>query len=223
MWHTSMHSGCVTCMDLRLPAKPLSSHLPYSSLFLPDPAIISMEAMKKLFVDFLKAPTQENFLRLREAILADEQFDPYTDAIGGVPQLVEAGEFEEALERMKNALFPHLVLSPGAHLNIAFILHKLDREKDAAFEHHISQMLQKAIEETGDGTEARPFLITRISDEYDYLFAHELEGTSQALAKSQDSDREYDVITEKGGKQIWFDVTDIRKVLARRMKSGEAE
>jgi hypothetical protein len=177
-----------------------------------------MEALKKLFVEFLQGPTQENFLAVRSAVLADEQFDPYTDTISGVPKMLEAGEFEQALELMKNALFPHLVLSPGAHLNIAFILHKLGREKDAAFEHHISQMLQQAIEETGDGSEERPFLVTRTSDEYDYLFAHELEAKTQALAQSPDGNHEYDVLTTKDGRQIWFDVTDIRKVLARRMK-----
>lgn len=179
-----------------------------------------MEALKKLFVEFLQAPTQETFLNVRHAVLADEQFDPYTDAIDGVPKMMEAGELEQALEVMKNALFPHIVLSPGAHLNIAFILHKLGREKDAAFEHHISQLLQKAIEETGDGTEGRPYLVTRTSDEYDYLFAHELEAKTQALAKSPDGAREYDVLTTTTGQQIWFDVTDIRKVLARRMEHG---
>ncbi|QIF02155.1 DUF4919 domain-containing protein [Roseimicrobium sp. ORNL1] len=182
-----------------------------------------MEALKKLFVEFLQAPTQENFLKVRNAVLATEEFDPYTDAIDGVPKMMEAGELEQALEVMKHALFPNLVLSPGAHLNIAFLLHKLGREKDAAFEHHISQLLQEAIEETGDGTEARPYLVTRTSDEYDYLFAHDLEAKGQALAKSPDGTREHDVLTTKDGGQIWFDVTDIRKVLARRMESdGEA-
>ncbi|RBP35535.1 uncharacterized protein DUF4919 [Roseimicrobium gellanilyticum] len=182
-----------------------------------------MEDLKKLFVEFLQAPTQENFLNVRNAVLADAQFDPYTDAIDGVPKMMEAGELEQALEVMKHALFPHLVLSPGAHLNIAFVLHKLGREKDAAFEHHISQMLQKAIEETGDGTEARPYLVTRTSDEYDYLFAHELEAKTQALAKSPDGKHEYDVLTTTTGQQIWFDVTDISRVLARRMeRAGEA-
>jgi hypothetical protein len=182
-----------------------------------------MEALKKLFVKFLQGPTQENFLEVRDAVLADEQFDPYTDAIDGVPKMMEAGDLEEALEVMKNALFPHLVLSPGAHLNIAFLLHKLGREKDAAFEHHISQMLQRAIEATGDGTEAQPYLVTRTSDEYDHLFAHELEAKTQALAKSPDGKHEYDVLTTTTGQQIWFDVTDIRKVLAKRMgRGGEA-
>ena len=177
--------------------------------------------MKKLFVDFLQAPTLENFLRVRESVLADAEFDPYTNAVDGVPKMMEAGEFEQALEQLKHALFPHMVMSPSAHLNIAFILHKLGREKDAAFEHHISEMLLKAIELTGDGTEERPFLVTRTSDEYDYLFAHELEAKLQAMAKS--GDRECDVITVADGQQLWFDVTDIRKVLARRMEQDGGE
>lgn len=172
--------------------------------------------LKKQFVDFLKTPTQENFLQLRRSVLADEQFDPYSDAIAGVPRLMEAGEFEQALEMMKSALFPRLLLSPGAHLNIAFILHKLGREKDAAFEHHVSQMLQRAIEGTGDGSESRPYLVTRTSDEYDYFFAHELEVESQALVKSDDGSRAFDVLTSKDGRRIWFDISDIVQVLGKR-------
>jgi hypothetical protein len=177
-----------------------------------------MEALKKLFVDFLQNSSQENFLKMRSGMLADTQFDPYTDVADEIPSLMEAGEFEQALETMKNALFPQLLLSPGAHLNIAFILHKLGREKDASFEHYVSELLQKAIEESGDGTEASPYLVTRTSDEYDYFFAHDLEVESQALIKSPDETRSYDLLTAKNGHQVWFDVTDIMQILSRKMR-----
>lgn len=59
---------------------------------------------------------------------------------------------------------------------------------------------------TGDGSEGRPYLVTYISDEKEFLFYINEDFKSQMLLEI--NDRQVDCITTKSGKAIYFDVTD---------------
>jgi hypothetical protein len=63
-----------------------------------------------------------------------------------------------------------------------------------------------AIMKTGDGTRQHPYLVARISDEYDVLFALGKERGTQKLCSEKD--RFLDVQICLDGTQVCFDVTD---------------
>jgi hypothetical protein len=59
---------------------------------------------------------------------------------------------------------------------------------------------------TGDGIQEHPYVVTRISDEYDILLALEKEMESQALCEI--NNLHCDVMTLADGEEIVFDITD---------------
>lgn len=170
--------------------------------------------MKKLFFDYIAAPDLEGFLKLREAVLSHDEFDPYSSELDEVDNLVAREEFERVVEVISSNLIPNHFLSPGAHLKLGFSHHKLGNRDRADAVKMISSALLHGIELTGDGSKEAPFLVTRTSDEYDYLFAHQLPLEGQSLQEK--GDRNFDVMTVTGHQPIWFDVTDIYAILGKR-------
>jgi len=168
------------------------------------------------FIHFLKEPTRVGFLELRSQQLADPDFDPYSQELDDLPELMEGEQYEEAIELIREHIRPNHILSPGAHMRLGFALHRMEDEDQAQVEIMIASALAKGIGMTGDGSEESPLLVTRCSDEYDYLLSLQLTCTGQRLVVSDD-DRELDVLSTEEGEEIHFDVTDIRRRLKRRM------
>ena len=79
----------------------------------------------------------------------------------------------------------------------------------------ISERLMDGIELTGDGSKERPFLVTRISDEFDNIRIHKLNMASQILIDIDD--RECDVIETRENTTVWFDITEIKKILDNKL------
>jgi hypothetical protein len=78
-------------------------------------------------------------------------------------------------------------------------------EKAARMDGYIGVACCKGIVATGDGTKRRPYLVTRISDEYDVVRYLGKQPARQALTGI--GDRHFDVITCTDGSEIWFDIT----------------
>jgi hypothetical protein len=68
---------------------------------------------------------------------------------------------------------------------------------------------------TGDGTADHPYLVVRVSDEYDILRHLKKRSTSQGLRRKDD--KSCDVMTCADGSQIWFDVSAPFNRLMRRL------
>ena len=177
--------------------------------------------MREQFIQFLQQPSPASFLKVREALFEQEDFDPYCSALDEVEAMMSEGKWQMIVDTITRNLFPNHILSPGAHLNLGFSLHKLGKEKEAEAEQMISSLLFDCIKSTGDGTEERPYLVTSTSDEYDILMMDQLGFQGQALVER--NGREYDVMTLEGGGQLWFDITEIRQILARRFGYSEEE
>ena len=133
--------------------------------------------------------------------------------------MMEEGKFEQVVETIAENLFPNHILSPGAHFRMGFAHHKLGRSKEAEMEHMIYFSLLRGIELTGDGSEGKPFLVSRTSDEHDWVFANELTFESQALMSKDD--KTYDQITVAERDPIWFDITEIYAIMQRQFGGGE--
>jgi hypothetical protein len=165
---------------------------------------------------FIENPVLEEFLKLRAGILVHPDFDPDADDLASVDELVAAGEFGAVIEKTRAAIWPNFLLSPGAHVQLGFALQKEGREREANVERAIAALLMRGIELTGDGSESAPFLVSRTSDEYDYLFAQQLEFASYTEVESEGRELDCILVRDKG--PLFFDVTDICRI--RRARSS---
>ncbi|PTT41268.1 hypothetical protein DBR28_04440 [Chryseobacterium sp. HMWF028] len=159
-----------------------------------------MKMYEKVF-EFLTDPTKETFLKCRELVINDPEYDPYSEDIENIQDLLNEGKFEEVI-RYVNV---NILLSPRAHIYKYFAYKELGDEKGRSIEMTIAQLIFECLEKTGNGTKDSPYIITRISDERD-LVRHHLnkQDVSQNLIK--DGDKIMDALTLDDGTQLYFDI-----------------
>ncbi|MGF1526582.1 MAG: hypothetical protein ACFCBW_07310 [Candidatus Competibacterales bacterium] len=167
--------------------------------------------MEETFIAYLQTPTLDNFLALRRTVMATPGFNPHSRALDGIPALLEANAFERAVQVTLDGLWPDYFLSPGAHLNLGFAYHQLGQQREAHMERMIYDLLLRGIEHTGDGSAAKPLLVSRLSDEYDYLGSRRLTFTGQRLVEIEG--HPFDVLSVAEGEDIWFDIADLQGFL----------
>ncbi len=160
-----------------------------------------METYEKLF-EFLSDPTKETFLKCRDLVINNPEYDPYSEDTGNVQKLLNEGKFEEVIKYVN----VNILLSPSAHIFKFFAYKELGDEKAMNIEMTIAQIIFECIEKTGDGTRESPYIVTRISDERDLIRYHlKKEDTMQRLIKEED--RILDVLTLTDRSDIYFDIT----------------
>ncbi len=159
-----------------------------------------MKTYEKVF-EFLTDPTKETFLKCRELVINNPEYDPYSEDIEKIQDLLNEEKFEEVIQYVN----VNILLSPRAHICKYFAYKELGDEKGRSIEMTIAQLIFECLEKTGDGTKDSPYIITRISDERD-LIRHHLnkQDISQSLVK--DEDRVMDVLTLDDGTQLYFDI-----------------
>jgi len=172
--------------------------------------------MQKVLLIYLKNPTLANFLALRSAHLAQEGLNPYSGKLIPVGKHLADGKYREAADLISKHLLPDYVMSAGAHLELAVAQKGLGFPDKAEFERFLAQQLVLGIEMTGEGAEARPFLVTRTSDEYDLLIYRKQTPSLQSLVER--GGRRFDRIETQSGEVFWFDITEIHALMqhARR-------
>lgn len=175
--------------------------------------------MDQQFVHFLKHPDLENFLALRNALLAHPGYDPYSTELRGVDSLLQEDQPAEAEALLRSAMTPNHLISPGAHLRLSLAYQRLDRREEAQRERAIGMRCLEGILSTGDGTLAYPYLVTRTSDEYDVLLSQGQRFQSQALLR--EGARLVDRITAESGRDYHFDVTEIFQIAKGRLSPAE--
>ena len=169
--------------------------------------------MQKVLLAYLKSPALANFLALRSAYLAQEGLNPYSGKLIPVGEHLAAGEYWEASTLISKHLIPDYLMSAGAHLELAIAQRGLGFPEKADFERFLAQQLVLGIEMTGEGVEARPFLVTRTSDEYDLLIYRKQTPSMQSLVES--GGRRLDRIETESGEVFWFDITEIHALMQR--------
>jgi uncharacterized protein DUF4919 len=160
--------------------------------------------MRDAFIQLIEAPTQENYLRIREMVLAHESYQPYSEDLSDIGDLVEKGEFQKAQDELAAAM-PNLLLSPRAHIFLSIIAREAGSEDAAKMEGHVACACAEGIMATGDGSEEMPYVVVRTSDEYDLIEYLDAEMTGQRLTHKDD--QHFDVLTTKDGRELWFDIT----------------
>jgi hypothetical protein len=74
---------------------------------------------------------------------------------------------------------------------------------------------------TGNGSPDSPYLVTRISDEYDLL--RRLNKVCRQQGLREKDGRRFDVLQCPDGSEVWFDVTEMFDSLKRKMQKATGE
>lgn len=174
--------------------------------------------MKELLVAFLRKPSLETYRAIRDAVAGDESYDPYSRDLDGLDPLLQQEKHAEVLEAVARGM-PNLLLSPRAHLLAGMAHRGMNQGEKADFEFAMAGMCLEGIRMTGDGSPEKPYLVLRISDEYDMLAADGKELQMQALT-GRDG-RSMDMLTLTDGTVLHFDITGCMAALNRKL--GERE
>jgi len=156
------------------------------------------------FAAFLQTPSRETFLRVREAVITHEAYQPYGDDLNAMGAQVESGAYAQVLETFnRNAM--NLLLSPSAHMYASMAYAKTGREREAEMEKFIFGRVVEGILSTGDGSQERPYVVTRVSDEYDLAAWLGKAVQSQSLVTAEG--RTLDLLSLADG-ELAFDISD---------------
>jgi tetratricopeptide (TPR) repeat protein len=165
----------------------------------------------------LEKPTSANLQAVRAILVADRAYNPYSDDLTRLNKLFQAGKNQEVIELLVKSQ-PNLLLSPRAHRLAAEAAQRIGDKNVAATESVFATRCLDGILATGDGSESRPFLIARPSDEADLLDARfKTRIASQGLIFRDDM--KHDKIIGKDGQTYWFDVS----MLFNREKTAEVQ
>ena len=163
-----------------------------------------METILQAFETYLDSSTPPNFIRLRQAVAASLAYHPNDDNRRDAEDLLEAEKWDEAL-RLLMADMENCFLTPRCHFLAAFAAQKFGDEKKARIENSIGAVLMEAILASGDGTKSRPYLVSRITDEYDVLQYLEKSLKRQSLMSNENGT--FDVMECTDDTEYWFDIS----------------
>jgi hypothetical protein len=166
--------------------------------------------MKQLLVEYLQEPTKEKFLALREAVRTHASYSPYSTDLGDIEKALFSNDKVKAGELLKSA-FPNLLLSPRAHLFAAILARGRDDQNTLQMETYFANACAQGILFTGDGSEASPYLVLRVEDEYDILKFLEKKMKSQSLVHL--NGRRLDRVVLEDDSTLWFDISDAYNTL----------
>jgi hypothetical protein len=162
------------------------------------------------FQAFLDEPTLEHYLRLRKMVLEDRAYRAAATGFDDAVFLISQGRSAEAWNWLRG-LGVSWLLSPKAHQLAAQVAHTLsdtDGERRERLRYH---RCIEGILSTGDGTRARPYLVTHAGDEYDLLEYLERGLRGQELVLSEGRSLEH--LHCQDGSEFWFDLTDLHQRL----------
>jgi len=171
--------------------------------------------MRDEFVKFLETPTRDTFLAVRNALISAETYDPYSDELNNVEDLLDEERWTEAQEVLGNTM-SNLLLTPRAHLYASYAAEKSGDDQLAELETAIAAVCAEGILATGNGSEESPYLVTRVIDEYDVLQFLDKEMKHQAFVEKDG--RHFDRIDCTDDSVVWFDITDSFQNLESRME-----
>lgn len=156
-------------------------------------------------------PSPLNTDRLRDAI---QRLPTYSSDEAITPQvfpLMEMGAWAEARGAILAAM-PGNFLSPAAHTALARASMALGDTGVADRERSLARASLVTILNSGAGTEDSPWVVLRISDEYDVVAAMGTRVAEQSV--TQPDGRVLDRVTTESGEVLWFEVRNAGRRIA---------
>tara|TARA_B100000686_G_C16455642_1_gene794405 strand:- start:274 stop:813 length:540 start_codon:yes stop_codon:yes gene_type:complete len=161
---------------------------------------------REQFLAMLDDPSRERYLACLAMLAEQESYDPYSDELARARRLLDEGAFEAADTLLMKAIGNgNLLLSASAHMLLGYAAHKVGDTKRSTAERWIARRCFDALLLTGDGTRQSPYVVARISDEYDVL--HLLGKQLDRQSLHEDADGRFDAMNCTDGETIWFDIT----------------
>ena len=80
----------------------------------PAKTILPSMSVKETFLEYLKKPSVENFLAVRQKVAESDRYLPYSNELDVLAATLCAGDPQAAIEYFWRT-FPSLLLSPSAH------------------------------------------------------------------------------------------------------------
>ena len=152
---------------------------------------------------YLTAPTAASIHALRTAITAEPTYTAGAEHVAEASALVAAQRFDEAVACLsywrRGAFF-----SPSTHRLLTEALRATGQAELADYEEQLSWHAIASLLESGDGSRIRPYLVLRVSDEYDVLEVLEKSSTRQAV--EMEGGRVLDVFECEDGSEVWFEL-----------------
>ena len=145
--------------------------------------------MANAFSALVAKPTSANLQAVRGLLAADRSYDPYSDDLTQLNKLLHEGKNQEAIALAVKSQ-PNLLLSPQAHRLAAEAAKRIGDQNLAAAETAFADRCVEGILATGDGSESRPFLVARVSDEADLLdakFKTQINSQTLDFSRRQDA------------------------------------
>ena len=173
--------------------------------------------MQEIFVAFLSNPTPDTFRAVRDVVVNHPGYDGYSRDLRAMEDAYEQKRFADVKDAFAKAQ-PNLLLSPAAHLLLSLTLKDEGNTKGSEMERFICYRCVEGIKLTGDGTQARPYLVLRTSDEYDMLNTLGKRLASQHLV--HEGGKSFDKLVCDDGAELWFDITEMMAAMARRLNAG---
>jgi hypothetical protein len=173
--------------------------------------------MQELFLAFLQNPTADSFRAIHDEIVNHPKYDGYSQELREMENAYQQKRFADVKTAFGQAQ-PNLLLSPGAHLLLSLAMRDEGNAEGSEMERFICFRCLDGIQLTGDGTQERPYLVLRTSDEYDLLGALGKQFSKQGLSHA--NGKSYDKMTCADGSELWFDITDMFGAMTRRMNAG---
>ena len=164
--------------------------------------------MFDMFSEFVDSPTRQTYLALRRALIKHSSYQPYANRLTPLQEKIDAGAWAEMLAIMPTVM-PEYLLSPRLHMLASMAHEKLGNEEGAEMERFLWERCIEGIRLTGNGTADQPYLVMRISDEYDLLMAMGTSLKRQELITH--NERVCDHMECTDGTSVWFDVTDMQQ------------
>lgn len=133
----------------------------------------------ELVSSYLAERTPESLDRLRRAIRDDATFDTGLD-LAAASESLRTGRAADAA-RDVSARMPGAFFSPSAHALLAAAFGALGDDARHERESALAAEALVSLRSTGDGTELSPWVVLRVSDEYDLLRAAGRRSVGQRL------------------------------------------
>src|SRR5690606_37820443 len=122
----------------------------------PDTAILG--DMRALFLEYLREPNLESYLAVRKAVIAHPSYQPYSEDLEDLDEMIDAEDYQAVLDLMPHML-PNLMLSPRLHLMLGYVHRRMGDEESAEMESAVARACIEGILMTGRGTENEPWLV----------------------------------------------------------------
>jgi len=162
------------------------------------------EAVMEHLETYFMERTRESYLQLRQAVMDLPSYDPYGDSLHEADTLLERKQYQEAMEFLRSRC-DNWFLTPRVHQMLSYAHAQSGDAEGERMEEGIGLLLLQGILTTGDGSETRPYLVTRVEHEYDVLGC--LEKSSQGQALVHRGEQHFDVHHCEDGSSVWFDIT----------------